>query len=428
MTQLEPTATTSTREQRWTPAGGTRALDARSHPALAPLCARLASVDMSPFEIELQDGNTYYVPSRLTLADRSDEPRFKLVVQNSRGLTALRALDELQLGIAFLHGDIDVEGDFLSCLDLRAVFTDRHPLQSLQRFLVPLLRGQRRGDMAWVPKHYDFGNDFYFAFLDKRYGLYSQALYLSNDETLERAVTNKLEYIVDICRLAPGSHVLDVGGGWGAFEKFVAPKGIHSTMLTISHEQFRFLSDWCARHGMPGRLDVVYESIFAYRPREQYDAIVLLGVMEHLPDYPELFAQFERLLKPGGRVYMDFAAGRQKFSVSTFTHRFVFPGNHTPVYLPGLFRAAAASEFEAIALHNDRHSYYLTLQAWARNLEEAREFVVPAVGDEVYRLFRLYLWAGAHQLQRDGSLESYRVVFQRARGRRSSEIGCYSRI
>ena len=162
------------------------------------------------------------MPSRLTLADRSDSPRFKLIVQNSRGLAALRALDELQLGIAFLQGDIDVDGDFLSCLDLRAVFTDRHPLQSLQRFLVPLLLGQRRGDIAWVPKHYDFGNDFYFAFLDKRYGLYSQALYLANDETLERAVTNKLEYIVDICRLAPESHVLDVGGGWGRIEKSFA--------------------------------------------------------------------------------------------------------------------------------------------------------------------------------------------------------------
>jgi cyclopropane-fatty-acyl-phospholipid synthase len=112
--------------------------------------------------------------------------------------------------------------------------------------------------------------------------------------------------------------------------------------------------------------------------------------------------------------------------VSTFTHRHVFPGNHTPVFLPGLFRAAAASEFEPVVVHNDRHSYYLTLQAWARNLEAAREIVLPLVGEQVYRLFLLYLWGGAHQLQRNGSLESYRVVFQRARGRPSSEIGCYN--
>src|SRR5919202_4054040 len=146
--------------------------------------------------------------------------------------------------------------------------------------------------------------------------------------------------------------------------------------------------------------------------------------MEHLPWYRKLFARFERLLRPGGRVYMDFAASRRKFDVSTFTHNYVFPGNHTPVFLPGLFAAAAASEFEPVVLHNDRHSYYLTLQAWARNLEAAHEEVLPIVGDQVCRLFRLYLWGCAHQLQRNGLLESYRVVFQRAHGRRSSELGC----
>src|SRR5690606_25971254 len=180
-------------------------------------------------------------------------------------------------------------------------------------------------------RHYDFGNEFYFAFLDKWVGLYSQALYTSDDEPLEDAVRNKLEYIIRICRLSRGSHVLDVGGGWGALEKHLGAQGIDSTMLTISREQFKYLSDWTATHGMPCRLRVVCESIFAYDPGEQYDAIVLLGVMEHLPHYARLFERFERLLKPGGRVYMDFAAARRKFDVSAFTYRYVFPGNHTPV-------------------------------------------------------------------------------------------------
>jgi cyclopropane-fatty-acyl-phospholipid synthase len=113
---------------------------------------------------------------------------------------------------------------------------------------------------------------------------------------------------------------------------------------------------------------VAYESIFAYAPGERYDAIVLCGVMEHLPDYPALFQKFDMLLEPGGRVYMDFAAGRKKFDVSAFTYRYVFPGDHTPVVLPELFAGANRTALEPVALHNDRHSYYLTLQAWARNL------------------------------------------------------------
>jgi hypothetical protein len=40
----------------------------------------------------------------------------------------------------------------------------------------------------------------------------------------------------------------------------------------------------------------------------------------------------------------------------------------------------------------------------------------------VFRLFQIYLWAGAH-LHRDGGLEAYRTVFQKARGRLSSLLG-----
>ena len=390
-------------------------------PVLRPLQQRIAGSTVPPFEVELEDGSV----SLLGATAGDAEPRFKLTIRDPRGLQSLLALDELQVGTSYVNGDIDVAGDMLSCLDLRRVLTDHHPIESVMRFVVPMVIGQRRSDMSWVPKHYDHGNEFYFAFLDEPFRMYSQALYTRDDEPLEQAVRNKLEYIVDVCRLGAGSRVLDIGGGWGALERFIGPRGINSTMLTISHEQFKFLSDWCASHGMPCRLNVVRESIFAYDPGEQYDAITLLGVMEHLPDYARLFERFGRLLKPGGRVYMDFAAGSEKFRVSSFTYKYVFEGNHTPVYLPGLFKAAIANGFEPIALHNDRHSYYLTLQAWARKLEAAHDSVRTIVSEQVYRLFHLYLWGGAHQLERSGSLESYRVVFQRASGRRSSEIGCY---
>jgi len=395
---------------------------------LSRLHRRLSQANVAPFEVQHQDGSIERLVGGSYTGDDTDEPRFRLRMRTSKGLRALRELDELTLGIAFLDGDYDIEGDFLSCLDLRSVFTDRHPVRSIMRFLVPLVKGQRQADLAWVPHHYDFGNEFYFAFLDKRFQMYSQALYTAENESLEQAVTNKLQYIVDSCRLTEGSHVLDVGAGWGALEKFTGPKGVNTTMLTISHEQYKFLSDWCGRHGMPARLDVVRESIFAYEPPTQYDAIVLLGVMEHLPDYQKLFVQFRRLVKPGGRVYMDFCSNRNKFSVSSFTYNYVFPGNHTPVYMPGLLEAGNATGFEPIAVHNDRHSYYLTLATWARRLEAARDTLIPKFGQRVFRLFQLYLWGCAHQLGCSGKLESYRVVFQRSWRRPSSEIGCYRPI
>src|SRR5215510_7194583 len=164
---------------------------------------------MPSFDLQFPDGSMHRVGG-------GGSASFTLELRNSRGVSALAALDELALGEAYLRGDIDMTGDFLACLDLRRMLGNRHPVHSALRFAIPFLLGQWRGDAKWVPRHYDFGNEFYWAFLDRWVGLYSQALYTADDETLEQAVRNKLDYIVNVCRLSPGSHVLDVGGGWGA--------------------------------------------------------------------------------------------------------------------------------------------------------------------------------------------------------------------
>lgn len=336
-------------------------------------------------------------------------------LRTQKAARALESLDEASICEAYIEGEIDFAGNFLAALDLRRIASDWHPLHSLWRFVRPMLFGAVRSDKNWVARHYDYGNDFYFAFLDRRHRLYSQALYRSDDEPLEQAAENKLEYVMRACRLSAGSRVLDVGGGWGSFAGYAAARGVNVTALTISREQYQFLRS--------RGVDTVYESIFAYESDRSYDAIVLLGVMEHLPGYKRLFGQFDRLLKTGGRLYMDFAANRRKFNVSSFTYRYVFPGSHTPVVMPGLLAAANRTSFEPVAMHNDRHSYFLTLQQWARNLEAAHAELARRYGERTYRLFQLYLWACAHQFQRDGALESYRVVFQKALGSPSSELG-----
>ena len=383
------------------------------------LSKNLTGENVPPFEVFLPDGRSHQ------LGRPGDPPAFQVRLRSQRAVGALVSLDEAAIGLAFIDGEIDVEGDFLTVLDLRASLSDRHPLRWLGRFARPLLTGQSKSNQRWVPTHYDHGNDFYFAFLDKRHRLYSQALYTDDKESLEQAAENKLNYIVEACQLGPGSRVLDIGGGWGSFGRFAAARGIDVTMLTISHEQFKFLTGLAEHSDLPGTLRAVYSDVFQYAPDEQYDAVTMLGVMEHIPDYPRIFAKFVEFTRPGGRVYLDFSANRSKYQVSAFTYQHLFPGNHTPVILPDLLAAMNGTDFEPIALHNDRHSYYLTLQAWAVNLQAARAEVVERHGERTFRLFQLYLWAGAHQMHRDGRLESFRTVFQRSYGSSSAGVGTY---
>lgn len=385
----------------------------------------LAATSAPSFELVTPDGCLY------RLGDGS-EARFRITVRNRRGLAALASMREHAIALAYMDGDLDVDGQFIEALALRDAFSDFHPLLSIWRFLRPFFAGQVKADNEWVPRHYDHGNEFYFTFLDKKVALYSQALYRSPDESLEQAVTNKLEYILDVCRLESGSRVLDVGGGWGAFERYAGAKGVDATILTISHEQLRYLERFASRHEMPCELRVRYANIYDFEPAEgdgaPYDAIILLGVMEHLPDYQRLFRRFERLLAPNGRIYMDFAANREKFKVRSFTYRYVFPGNHTPVVLSKLLEASNRTAFEPIVVHNDRHSYFLTLEAWARNLEAAREELSERFGERTFRLFQMYLWGCAHQMRSTGTLESYRVVFQKSAATPSENVGVYRAV
>jgi cyclopropane-fatty-acyl-phospholipid synthase len=327
---------------------------------------------------------------------------FAIRVRTPKGERALRSMDLLKVGEAYLDQDLDIEGDFLAALDMRRFLVDWHPWLSFRRFLHAFLWGNVKSDKLEVTKHYDFGDDFYFAFLDPGTRMYSQALYESEQDTLQQAISNKLEYIFRSCRLQPGFKVLDVAAGWGAFSRHAAASGIDVTMLTIAKNQYDYLSNLCASQNLPGRLKLAYESVFAYEPHESYDAIVLLGVAEHLPDYGELSRKLETLLKPGGRVYLDFVAFRHKYSISSFTLRHVFPGRGSPVIVADLLAAFNRRSFEIIAIHNDRHSYFLTFRDWATNLETASATLIRQYGARTYRLFRLYLWAMAHCLHRDG--------------------------
>src|SRR5262245_17113754 len=124
-----------------------RAAHAAGLPELSRLRSRLTSANVPPFEVELEDGRLDRFVGGAFDGDEDGPPRFRIRIRHERGLSALLAFDELRLGVAYLDCDLDVEGEFLECLGLRDVLTDRHPMLSLMRFLIPLVLGQRRSDL-----------------------------------------------------------------------------------------------------------------------------------------------------------------------------------------------------------------------------------------------------------------------------------------
>ena len=142
-----------------------------------------------------------------------------------------------------------------------------------------------------------------------------------------------------------------------------------------------------------------------------FDAIVNLGVTEHLPDYRASLAQYRRLLKPGGRVYLDACASRVKFPFSSFTYRFVFPGNATPLCLHDYLAAVAETPFEVVGVWNDRESYRLTCLRWAENLERHQKEIEDRFGQRQFRRFQFYLRGCVDGFERD-DITAYRLVLE----------------
>jgi cyclopropane-fatty-acyl-phospholipid synthase len=333
----------------------------------------------------------------------------QIVVNNERGLGALATLDELAICEAYLDGSLDVKGDMIQLIELRRVLPDGDRLwNQLGRRLMALVLGQVRTDHRAIAQHYEFDHDLYLSYLQAT-RCYSQAVFARDDEPLDEAQRRKLELAIEACQVKRGQHLLDVGAGWGTLTEYAGRKGIRVTSLTISHKSHEFVSDLITRFQLP--CEVRLQDFLEHKATERYDAIAILGVMEHLPNYGAVLRQFAKLLKPGGRVYLDAGAIGEKFKSTPFLTRYIYPGNHSFFCLHDFLKALTSTRFELIAVHNDRHSYYLTCKAWAENFERVRDEIITRWGEPLYRRFQLYLWGSAHAFLSRG-LNAYRVVLE----------------
>jgi cyclopropane-fatty-acyl-phospholipid synthase len=341
--------------------------------------------------------------------------KFRIIANTARAASAIRSLDEIRIAESYLSGELNIDGDLLAAFDLRHSLTDRHMLAYLwSTYGQRIAFGQTASDKKWVSQHYDTDADLHLFFLDKQSRCYSHGYFEREDEPLESAIQRKLATAFSSARMEPEMRVLDVGGGWGSFTEFAGSRGARVTSLTISKESEAYCNDLIRRENLP--CEVVREHLLEYKTGERFDAIVNLGVTEHLPDYPATLVQYAKLLKPGGRVYLDASASPHKYPFSSFILKYIYPGNETPLHLPSYLDAVTESPFELCMVQNDRVSYMLTAKHWAENLDRNRSIIAARWGESVYRRFRLYLWGCVHCFATD-DMTAYHWMLQLPSGK-----------
>jgi cyclopropane-fatty-acyl-phospholipid synthase len=348
-------------------------------------------------------------------------PRFRVLVRNGKGLRALASFNELAITEAYMDGNIDIEGSMRDALHLRYLLEDQDLWITLWRRIQPILEGRTRSNEQWVQNHYDAHN-IQLHYLDRAYNTYTPGVFERDDETLEVASERKHRLAFEGLGLKAQDRILDVGFGWGSFLRYATRRGVHVTGLTLSRHQLAYVKETLVdKEGLPA--DLLYADFFEYEPKEQFDGIVMIGVIEELADFAGVMQRIWKWLKPGGRVYIDFMAATQDFRFPSFITKYIYQGITCRVYLPKFIEAVTRSPFELLSVANDRRNYYLTAKSWYERYEESAEEVRRRHGERTYRMFRMYLAGAADMLDDPSHLTTaFRVFLELPADHRAADL------
>ena len=371
--------------------------------------------DSSPvsFKVILPDGSVQLFGK--------DEPRFEVTLKNAKALRAVSSMDEGRIADAYVAGDVDIDGDMLAPYALRGSMKDFHPLTTTWRFLQPLLFGQVRTNKQAITGHYEMDPDFFLGFLDPKTPCYTQGMYETADEPLDVATLRKFDYCFEKCGLKPGDHILEIGPGWGAWFEYASRRGVKCTGITISQVSIDYLAERAKALGFDWEL--INIDLLEYRTDRNYDAIVIMGVIEHLPDYKKVLDKFVTLVKPGGKIFLDGSADKKKYAQSSYIVKYIYAGNHSYLVLHDFFEQLSHTPLEVLELVNDRVSYFRTAKQWAVNFDNNREAIIARFGEFNYRRFRLYLWGAAYEFL-SGGMSCYRMILQSPERLRADPGAC----
>ena len=264
--------------------------------------------------------------------------------------------------------------------------------------LVHLLRdNSRSGARRNIEAHYDLGNDFYAAWLDRSM-TYSSALFaepIAADESLEEAQARKIETLLARLDLEPGDSLLEIGCGWGNLAEIVVQKqGVSYHGITLSVEQKAYTDDRLSKASQASAALTDYRDVTG-----KYDSIASVEMVEAVGQryWPDYLATIARCLKPGGRAAIQYIRIEDDvfdaYAQGTdFIQHYIFPGG----MLLSESRFRALAEVNGLEWRDQQDfglHYAETLKRWRIRFDAALEQGrLPSGFDEKFiSLWRYYL-------------------------------------
>ena len=357
-----------------------------------------AGLDEGSIEGQLPDG------CRRMLGGRCAGPTAEMNIRSWRALRRIAWSGSIGLYEGWEKGEWDspdpVQIFALFTLNRKALGNSARasaPMRLVARLLNRFRRNSRSGARRNIEFHYDLGNDFYAAWLDKSM-TYSSAIFaepLDEGEPLELAQLRKIDLLLDRLDLKDGDHLLEVGCGWGSLAKrAMARADIRYHGITLSAGQKAYADVQIAADGRGA------VTLTDYRDVEgAFDAIASVEMVEAVGQeyWSAYLTSIARNLKPGGRAVIQFISIADdifdSYSRSVdFIQRYVFPGG----MLLSQSRFKALAQANGLVWHDQQDfgpHYAETLKRWRNRFDTAaNEGRLPVGFDEKFvSLWRFYL-------------------------------------
>jgi cyclopropane-fatty-acyl-phospholipid synthase len=326
-----------------------------------------------------------------------------LTLNNYKVITKSMRRGAIGFAEAYLDGDIECES---LCSLFRFFAHNRNSLDRTGgRLFKPRLgdrlahiarANSRTGSRRNIAAHYDLGNSFFRAWLDREL-IYSSGYYGAGARTLAQAQRAKLELIAEFLQLEGGEQVLEIGCGWGGLARHLTASGqARVTGLTLSIEQLRHARQKAVAAGLQDKCRFKLKD---YRDvRGTFDHVVAIEMIEAVGEayWPRFFSTVAARLKPGGSAVIQaitidssrFQTYRRK---PDFIQRYIFPGGMLPTH--GIIESEANKaglDVKRVELFGA--SYAHTLNAWRTRFEGAWPEIEKLGFDQRFRrLWRYYL-------------------------------------
>ena len=323
-------------------------------------------------------------------------PQAELILHRWRAVRRLFFGGDIGFAESFMDGDWSTP-DLTAVIELAA--RNHHRMQAAlngarlarlaNRLRHAARRNTRAGSRRNIPAHYDLGNEFYAAWLDRGMS-YSSAFYSDPAQDLESAQAAKQRLVMDALGLRGGERVLEIGCGWGGLAGRLAREhGCHVVGLTLSPAQLGFARESLADATAPGSVELRLQD---YRDtRGTFDRVVSVEMLEAVGKeyWPAYFGAVRANLRPGGVAAVQvITMAEDRYDAyargTDFIQRHIFPGGMLPS--EAVMRAEIAAA--GMVLDDVRRfgaSYALTLAEWRRRFEQAWPRLVPLGFDAAFR-------------------------------------------